>query len=333
MTLAPYVRILGRGPGRARALTEDEAFKAMRLILSGDAAPEAVGALLMLMRYRGESAPEIAGFTRAVLDDLGSWKAVPATLDWPSYAAGRTRGRPLFLLSAKLLAAAGQKVLLHGWNSHQSPLASVNDALASLDIPAVSSPHEATARLETCGIAYVPLEAISRPGYNLIRLRDILGLRSCVNTVLRMLNPAEAMATVQGVFHPSYRDLQQDAGALLGRSTILVVKGGGGEFERHPGKLTQAYGLLGGAAATLDAAPLLNATRRLHEPDHPTPPLADLWHGTAQDPFAEAVVVGTAGLALIAAGLCQTPAEGDAMARDLWTNRAQQHAARPTEDA
>ena len=64
--LAPYVRILGRGPGRSRNLTETEAFEAMQIILKGECAREAVGGLLMLMRYRGEEPQEIAGFVRAV---------------------------------------------------------------------------------------------------------------------------------------------------------------------------------------------------------------------------------------------------------------------------
>ena len=65
MTLAEHVRTLGRGPGRSRSLTQDEAADAMRLMLQGDAAPEAVGALLMLLRMKGETAEEIAGFARA----------------------------------------------------------------------------------------------------------------------------------------------------------------------------------------------------------------------------------------------------------------------------
>jgi len=42
MSLAPYVRIVAQGKGRARALTQDEAQQAMAIILSGSAAPEAV---------------------------------------------------------------------------------------------------------------------------------------------------------------------------------------------------------------------------------------------------------------------------------------------------
>ena len=102
MSLATHVRTLGRGPGRSRSLTREEAAEAMALMLDG-AAPEAVGALLMLLRMKGETADEIAGFAeaaQAALREVG-----PVDLDWPSYAAGRTRGAPWFLLSAQLVAS------------------------------------------------------------------------------------------------------------------------------------------------------------------------------------------------------------------------------------
>ncbi|MBR9843821.1 MAG: glycosyl transferase family 3, partial [Rhodobacteraceae bacterium] len=114
MSLAPYVRILGRGPGRSRSLTQDEAREAMELMLAGEAAPEAIGALLMLLRMKGETAQEIAGFAAAAQSAVAPIGG--ADLDWPSYAAGRTRGAPWFLLSAKLVSEAGYPVLLHGWN-------------------------------------------------------------------------------------------------------------------------------------------------------------------------------------------------------------------------
>ena len=57
---------MGRGPSKGRNLTQDEAADAMLQILDGSADPHAVGALLMLMRYRGETPAEIAGFVQAL---------------------------------------------------------------------------------------------------------------------------------------------------------------------------------------------------------------------------------------------------------------------------
>lgn len=318
---AGFVRAMGRGPSRGRSLERAEAETAMAMILGGRAAPEAVGALLMLMRYRGETADEVAGFVQAMRARLVGWDALGADLDWPSYAAGRSRGLPWFLLSAKLVAAAGVKTLIHGWNSHQNPVADVRAALASVGIAAAHSADDAAARLARDGLVYAPLEAVDPALLALLRLRDVLGLRSAVNTCLRVLNPSGAAASVQGVFHPPYRTLQQEAGAILGQRTMLVLKGGGGEFERHPSKAIALFGLRSGAPFEATAPVLVEEARRLADADPAPEHLAALWTGARSDPFAEAVVTGTAALGLLAAGRAADLPEGQAMATDLWRDR------------
>jgi len=213
----------------------------MEIILSGKGAPEAVGAILMLLRMKGETAAELAGFVQAARDHV-AWDMANPALDWPSYAAGRTRGLPWFLLSAKLVAQLGYPVMLHGWNSHQSVVADVRSGCRPLGIAIAATRAEARTALEHHMITYVPLEALSGTLLDLVKLRDVLGLRSCINTVLRLLNPAGAQATVQGVFHPSDRDAQSEACRLLGQTTLTVIKGGGGALERNTSKTIQAFG-------------------------------------------------------------------------------------------
>ncbi|ARE40374.1 Anthranilate phosphoribosyltransferase [Rhodovulum sp. P5] len=317
MSLAPFIHAMGRGPSRGRSLTRDEARDAMGLILSGHAAPEAVGALLMLMRYRGETAGEVAGFAQALRETLPAWPGAAPGMDWPSFAAGRTRGLPWFLLSARLVAMAGVPVLIHGWNSHQSPVAAVRDALPLAGIGQARDMAEAAEIIAARGIAYLPLEAYSPAALDLLRLRDVLGLRSAVNTVLRVLNPAGAGAAVQGVFHPPYRELQADAGALLGTRNLTVLKGGGGEFERHPSKDIALFGLRDGQPWQAGSPALLEDTRRLADTLNDPADLARLWRGELSDPFAESVVIGTAALALDTAGRTDCLP----LARTLWADR------------
>lgn len=327
MSLAPYVRAMGRGPSRGRSLTREEARDAMSAILAGDAAPEAVGALLMLMRYRSETVDEIAGLVEAMRQEAADWSGIPAGLDWPSYAAGRSRGLPWFLLAARLVAESGVSVVLHGWNSHQSEIADVRAALQSLGIVMAHTPADATAALAANRLAYVPLEAIDDRFLGLLRLRDLLGLRSAVNTALRALNPTGAAASVQGVFHPPYRALQRDAAVALGARRALVIKGGGGEFERHPAKALDLFGLAEDGPFDGVAPALLDDTRRLADPTAEPGEMASLWAGEHEDPFAAATVIGTAALAFWAAGLAPDLAEADRLADSAWRRRSRSLAA------
>lgn len=327
MSLAPYVRAMGRGPGRARSLERHEAREAMRLILEGRAAPEAVGALLMLMRYRGETAGEIAGFVEAMREGTGAWGDTGAAVDWPSYAAGRTRGLPWFLLSARLVAQAGHPVLIHGWNSHQGVVADVRAALAAVGIATVSGPGQTREVLAREGVAYLPLEIIDPRLLGLLRLREVLGLRSAVNTALRALNPSGARVSVQGVFHPPYRALQRDAAVLLGQPEMMVLKGAGGEFERNPAKSVDLFRIAGGAPLDATAPALLGETRRLADPNAEAGHLASFWSGERDDPFAEATVTGTAALALLAAGAAAELGDAEELAGALWRDRHRASAA------
>ncbi|WP_224826306.1 glycosyl transferase family protein [Cognatishimia sp. MH4019] len=303
MSMAPFIRIVAQGKGRARSLTQDEATEAMTLILSGKAEPEAIGALLMVLRLRGETDAEIAGFTAAlrtsVCNDLP-----PVDLDWPCYSAGRTRGAPLFLLAAKLVSQAGYRVMLHGSNRSRHNL---RDALSQTGILS-----------ET--LSYHPLDTLSPVAQSLLDLRDTFGLRSCINTVLRMWNPAAASATVQGVFHPSYRGLQARAAKALGQTNLSVIKGGGGEFERNPAKDIAVFGLRDGAHIEERASSLIDETRRLHEPDQAID-LAGFWSGDLSDEFAEATVIGTAALALWTLDAALSISAADRLAERLWQLR------------
>lgn len=295
MSIAEFVRILGRGPGRSRSLSYDEAHEAMARVLRGEAAPESIGAMLMLMRMKGEVPEEIAGFTRALRDTLVT---VPTPdLDWPSYAAGRTRGLPWFLLSARLVAEGGYKVLMHGWNGLGESGHLVREGMPYAGITSCNSPDHAREVMATEGIAYLPLENFSPELLHLLQLRAVFGLRSCLNTVARMLNPGGGEASVQGVFHPPYRELQADASALLGLKSLSVIKGGGGEFERNPSKDVQVFGLRDGARWDGIVPPAHEETRRLNDGETDLSRLAGLWDGSLNDPFAEAIVLATAALA------------------------------------
>ncbi len=305
MSLAPYVQIVARGKGRARPLTMAEARDAMLIILGQQAAPEAIGALLMVLRLRGETPQEIAGFTAALRDHVRN-KLPGADLDWPSYAAGRTRRSPLFLLSARLVGQAGFRISMHGWNGHQLAQASVRDAI----------------QLAGPNVCYTPLETLSPEAFALLKLRDEFGLRSCINTVLRMWNPSQAAASVQGVFHPSYRGLQTVAAEMLGQQSLSIIKGGGGEFERHPSKEITVFGLKDGVAFQESTSPITTEQRRLHDAGHPTD-LGDLWAGRTQDDFAVATITGTAAIALWTLKVAPTLSKAQAVAAQFWHNRHQ----------
>jgi anthranilate phosphoribosyltransferase len=312
---ATYVATLGRGPGRSRALTRAEAADAMQMLLAGTPDRMQVGAFLMLLRYRGEDPDEISG----LVEGARSATRVPdaaVDLDWPSYGAGRTRGAPWFLLSALALAGSGLRVLMHGSNEFSGGM-TVEQALLRLGLAPAQSPDDARRDLDRQCFAYLPIRALCPPLAELLGLRRLLGLRSPVNTVARLLDPADAAAGVDGVFHPPYIETHLAVAERLGRPRLLVLKGGGGEAERNPSRATIAH--LWSNQAGRQELPLPALGPALTDADEPE--FAALWSGQATLPAIEARIIATIALGLIATGQ-----GGDPEAAHIWAARTKRPA-------
>ncbi len=321
---ATFVAVLGRGPGRSRALTREEAREAFTMVLDGTVDPHQVGAMMMLLRYRGEDPDEIAGLVEACRDQGGmgrqiGWIDAPdVALDWPSYGAGRTRGAPWFLLAALALAHSGISVLMHGSNEFTSGI-QVADALAALGIAAALDRRSAWTSLRTERFAYLPAAVLSPDLARLLGLRALFGLRSPVNTVARLLDPADASASVDGVFHPTYIQVHLGVAERLDRPSLLVLKGGGGEAERAPAKPVAVHlWRRGHGRSELLLPPTGSAGNRAE--DSPGL-LAAVWHGETAPEDAVATVTGTIAIALLALGRVVDPEAADAAARDIWAQR------------
>lgn len=239
-----YLRTVGRGSTLSRPLDEAEAEAAMALILEGAVEPVQLGGFLLVLRYRTETPAELAGFVRAARARVARPAGLEVDLDWPSYA-DRHQQLPYFVLAALLLAGAGLKVLLHGIDG-EGP-ATTRAALQAFGIRPCISAGEAAQRLAADNVAYLPLEVLCPELEALFQLRPLLGLRTPVNSLCRELNPFAARHQIQGVFHPTYLPLHQEAARLLGQPRAAIFKGGGGEAQRNPDKPCRAVTIANGA--------------------------------------------------------------------------------------
>jgi anthranilate phosphoribosyltransferase len=318
---ASYVSTLGRGPGRSRALTRAEAEDAFSLVLRGEADPHQVGAFLMLLRFRGEDAEEITGLVTAARGFAGMpWAGASAQLDWPSYGAGRTRGPPWFLLAALALARSGVPVLMHGSNEFTQGI-TVGAGLRALGLAEAGTVGEAATLLRRDRFAYVPLRAACPALDDLLGMRRLFGLRSPVNTLVRLLNPADAPFGVDGVFHPPYINVHLGVAERMGRRRLLVLKGGGGEAERSPLKPATVSvwdTAMGRTELSLPAAEGLAA----HAAANDTADLfAAVWQGHAAPATPIATVHATIAMALLAMQHSDDPAAAMRDAAAIWAQR------------
>ncbi|MGR9051191.1 MAG: glycosyl transferase family protein [Gammaproteobacteria bacterium] len=320
---APYVRILGKGKKGSRPLTRDEAYQAMRMIMAGAVEPVQLGAFLMLMRVKEETRDELAGFVQAVRDSfLPHGTHARVDLDWSSYA-GKRRHLPWFLLSALLLAENSVTVFMHGSGGHTAGRMYTQDVLRHLGIACATSLEEAGRQLGETRFSYLSLQHFCPRLHEIIELRPLMGLRSPVHTLVRLLNPFDAPYSIQGIFHPNYRSVHQEAALLLQQPHVAVFKGEGGEVERNPDVECLVQSVHDGALSD-EIWPPLFERRHMKEETLDPDNLVRLWRGDYEDDYAKASVIGTAAVALKLLGRADDQRQALALAEAYWQERPKQ---------
>ncbi|MDP6968233.1 MAG: glycosyl transferase family protein [Gammaproteobacteria bacterium] len=320
---AQYVRILGKGKRGSRDLTQAEAYTAMSMVLSNDVEAEQVGAFLMLMRHKEESASELAGFVQAVRQHNG-FSSSPLTtsrvdLDWSTYA-GKKRHQAWFLLAALLVAQQGYKVFMHGARGHTPGRVYSEDLLHELGFKAARDWSDADQQLQHHNFCFMSLRQLSPELDKLINLRRILGLRSPVHTLTRLLNPTQAKHTIDGVFHPAYGPLHQHTANLLKQPRSLTIRGDGGEAEIRPDADCDLQWADEYQHASQPWPRLLH--QRLPAPDQLSAAhLREVWQGTQQDAYGEAAIISTTGAIILLLKQAEEREQALAMAYDWWHNR------------
>jgi len=317
---AETIRILGKGKHGSRPLTQEEAYRAMRMIIADAVLPIQLGAFLMLMRVKEETPEELAGFVQAARESFAAFDTANlADLDWSTYA-GKRRHLPWYLLSALLLAENGVRVFMHGAKGPSAGRLYTEDMLGFLGLSAATSIAEAKQQLQERSFSYLSLEHFCPKLHEIIELRPILGLRSPVHTLVRLLNPFNADYSIQGIFHPGYRPVHQHAAQLLKQPHAAVLKGEGGETERNPDMNCLVQSVHNGELFDEDW-PALFAKRHVKPEALDPKQLAKVWRGETIDEFAEASVIGTAAVALKLLGKADSQATAQQLASDYWRQR------------
>lgn len=233
-----YIRILGKGKTGSRSLSFDEAKHAMQLILNEQVADVQLGAFLMLLRVKEESAEEIAGFVSAARENIYQHFHTDKlthsiSLDWSSYA-GKRRHPPYYLLAIFALANKDFKVVVHGACGHTEGRIYSEQILDELGFKISKNIFDINDSLEKQSFCFFDLASFCPKLQQIINLRPIFGLRSPVHSLCRLLNPLNADTTLQSVFHPSYMHTHNRAAALLNEQRAIVFKGDSGEGEVRP---------------------------------------------------------------------------------------------------
>lgn len=222
---------VGSGRHTSKDLSRIEAQTALELMLQQEATPAQVGAFLIAHRIKRPTGTELAGFLDAY-ENLGpSLPAVPQHKRVVVFSVpydGRSRTAPVLPITALILAALGQPVLLHGGNrmptKYGVPLIDLWQGLGiNWADRSLAQIHQA---LSSCGLGFIYLPDQFPLAQGLVEFRDQVGKRPPLATTELLWHPyAGENHLISGFVHPPTENMMREALALRETQQFTTVKG------------------------------------------------------------------------------------------------------------
>ena len=205
---------------------------AVPLLLSDTISDEMKADFLEALHQKGETAEEIVGFVRPLMDRAVNPQIDPADLSGPMIDVCGTGGdgHDLFNVSTTImfiLAAGGAVVVKHGNHSVTSRCGSA-DVLGKLGVPINLPPADLRECVRRLGLGFIFARQY-HPAFRVIEeMRQRLArkrTRTIFSLLGPLLNPARPARQLIGVFAPRLTTIFSEVLRQLGRERAWVVHG------------------------------------------------------------------------------------------------------------
>ena len=305
--------------GNGETLTIGEAERAFDIMTSGDATPAQMGAFLMGLKVRGETAQELAGGARALRAKMQAVKAPAGAIDIVGTGGDHHGTYNVSSCSAFVVAGAGVPVAKHGNRAFtsKSGAADVLSALGiGLELP-IEKLEQALIEARICFLMaprhHGAMRNVAGPRVELAPSRTIFNLLG------PMSNPATVKRQLVGVFDRRWLKPVAEALGQLGLERALVVHGQDGMDELTTTTVSWAASLEDGKVREIEIAPEDVGVKRATlgelkggDANHNAEAIKGVLSGD-RNAFRDIVVLNSAA-ALMVAGKASTLGDGAAIA-------------------
>jgi len=305
-----------------REIFHDEMLALMRRIMSGEMTPVMMAAMLIGLRVKKETIGEITAAAQ-VMREFSTKVHVADRRNLVDIVGTGGDGSHTFNISTCSMfvaAAAGARVSKHGNRSVSSKSGSA-DVLEALGVPMSLSPAAIAQSIADTGIGFMFAPNHHPAMKNVAPVRRELGVRTIFNILGPLTNPADAPNILMGVFHPDLVGIQVRALQRLGAEHAVVVYGRDGMDEVSLGAATMVGEYKDGGIREYEIHPedfgLTMASSRALKVETPEQSKQLMRAVLENDPGpARDIVILNAGVALYAANVAPTMADGIALARE-----------------
>jgi anthranilate phosphoribosyltransferase len=236
------------------ALTVEESARAFELMMTGEATPAQMGALLMAMRVRGETLDEITGAVQTMRAKMLTVAAPPGAMDVVGTGGDSSGSYNISTCAAFIVAGAGITVAKHG-NRALTSRCGAADVLMALGVR-IDLPPEAIARcIAEAGIGFMFAPAHHPATKHVGPIRAELGVRTIFNILGPLSNPAGVRRQLVGVYARQWVEPLAHVLHRLGSERAFVVHGADGLDEITLTGPTTIASLENGAVITFEVTP------------------------------------------------------------------------------
>ncbi|MEO8386358.1 MAG: anthranilate phosphoribosyltransferase [Betaproteobacteria bacterium] len=215
-----------------REIFFDEMVDLFRQVMEGKVTPVQLAAILMGLHVKSETVSEIAAAAKVMREfstkvDVSD---LPNLVDTCGTGGDKAHTFNISTAAAFVAAAAGAKVAKHGGRSVSSQSGSA-DVLEALGVNVNLSPEQVAESIRQIGVGFMFAPAHHPAMKYAAPIRKELGMRTILNILGPLTNPAGAPNQVMGVFHSDLVGIQARVLKELGSKHVMVVHGEDGLDE------------------------------------------------------------------------------------------------------
>jgi len=301
------------------SLTREESAAVFERMMSGEATPSQMGAVLMALRVRGETVDEITGAVSTMRAKMLKVDAPANAIDVVGTGGDASGSYNISTCAAFIVAGAGIPVAKHG-NRALSSKSGAADVLSALGVNIEQTPEGVGRCVREAGIGFMFAPAHHPAMKNVGPTRVELGTRTIFNLLGPLSNPAGVKRQLVGVFSRHWIEPLAQVLKNLGAERVWVVHGSDGLDEITTSGPTAVAALEDGKVHMFEISPESVGLRRvkadaLKGADAKTN--ADALKAVLEGmdgPYRE-VALMNAGAALVVAGAANDLKDGVALAK------------------
>ncbi len=206
------------------SLTMEQASSVMEEIMDGSATQAQLGAFLVALKLKGETADEVAGLASVMRARSSRVSLAGPLIDIVGTGGDGSNTFNISTTAAFVMAGAGLRVAKHGNRAMSSRCGSA-DVLEALGVKIELKPEQVRSCVENVGIGFMFAQAFHPAMKYAAAPRREIGIRTVFNILGPLTNPAGVEFLVLGVPGEDLGDKIAEALCRLGTKRALVVHG------------------------------------------------------------------------------------------------------------